>query len=230
MAAEIANVGFTMHGAREALDAGAAHIEEQIIAIEQAVGTNPGLTFDLAKTLLESTCKTILAERKADYNGAWDLPKLLRETTRLMRLVPAELAATADVSESLRKTTGGLQTVIQGICELRNSHGFASHGKDPNFRQLDVAQALLIARASDAIVSFLLRMHSDEGAAAHHRGLTEEERSRRDAFDEYVDEANGLVRIFDLEYRASEVLLQVDPRAYEDHLAVFEPNDEDAHV
>ncbi len=216
---------FVMHGAREALAAGAVHIEQQVVAIEQAVFNNPGLAFDLAKTLLESTCKAILAERKAACDNGWDLPKLLKETLGNLRLVPASLADAKDVSDSLRKTAGGLQTVIQGICELRNSHGFASHGKDPTFQQLDVVQALLVARASDAIVSFLFRMHRDGEGEKRAPGLSFTD---FEAFNDYVDEANGPVRIFDLEYRASEVLFHVDPRAYQDYLAAFEPENTEA--
>lgn len=222
MAAPSHTSPFVMHGAREALATGLAHIEQQVTAIEQAVSTNPGLAFDLAKTLLESTCKGILAERKAACDDAWDLPKLLKEPLGNLRLVPAGLPAAKEVTDSLRKTAGGLQTVIQGICEIRNSHGFASHGKDPAFQQLDAAQALLVARAADAIVAFLFRMHRDAGGAKPAPGLVF---SGFAAFNDYVDEANGPVRIFDLEYRASEVLFQVDPRAYEDYLAGFEPED-----
>jgi hypothetical protein len=40
------------------------HIEEQVAAIELAVVEKPGLAFDLAKTLIESVCRTILAERR----------------------------------------------------------------------------------------------------------------------------------------------------------------------
>ena len=40
---------FLMHGARDAMAGGLAHIEEQVKGIEQAVVENPGLAFDLAK-------------------------------------------------------------------------------------------------------------------------------------------------------------------------------------
>jgi len=225
MTAATASPPFLMHGAREAIEAGATHIEQQVVAIEQAVSTNPGLAFDLAKTLLESTCRGILAERKAAWDDAWDLPKLLKETLGHLRLVPAGLAVSKEASDSLRKTVGGLQTVIQGICEIRNSHGFASHGKDPEFQQLGGVQALLVARASDAIVSFLFRMHRDpeDVKPAPLPSYTD-----FPAFNDYVDEANGPVRIFDLEYRASEVLFHVDPRAYQDYLGGFEPEETEA--
>lgn len=218
---------FVMHGAREAMAAGAVHIEQQVVAIEQAVFDNPGLAFDLAKTLLESTCKGILAERKAACDDGWDVPKVLKQTLGNLRLVPVSLAAEKDVSDSLRKTVGGLQTVIQGICEIRNSHGFASHGKDPGFQQLDAVQALLVARATDAIVSFLFRMHRDSDGAQTAHALRYDDQA---AFNEYVDDVNGPVRIFDLEYRASEVLFHVDPRAYQDHLATFEPEQEEVET
>lgn len=223
--ASTASSAFVMHGAREAIEAGLVHIEQQVAAIEQAVSSNPGLAFDLARTLLESTCKGILSERKAQCEDGWDLPKLLKETLGHLRLVPAGLADSKEVSDSLRKTAGGLQTVIQGICEIRNSHGFASHGKAPEFQQLDTVQALLVARASDAIVSFLFRMHRDgeDEKSAPVPSFTD-----FPEFNDYVDEANGPVQIFDMEYRASEVLFHVDPRAYQDYLAGFEPQNTEA--
>ena len=38
--------------------------EQQVESIEQAVAENPGLSFDLAKTLVESVCRAVLDERK----------------------------------------------------------------------------------------------------------------------------------------------------------------------
>lgn len=54
--AEVLPAPFAMHGARDAIAAGLEHIEEQVTGIEQAVVDNPGLAFDLAKTLVESVC------------------------------------------------------------------------------------------------------------------------------------------------------------------------------
>lgn len=58
---------FLMHGARDAMAAGLAHIEAQVRGIEQAVVENPGLAFDLAKTLVESTCRAVLVERSIPH-------------------------------------------------------------------------------------------------------------------------------------------------------------------
>jgi hypothetical protein len=67
-----------MHGAREAFAAGLAHIEEQVRSIEQAVVENPALAFDLARTLVETVCRTILGERKVAYSEDDDLPRLFK--------------------------------------------------------------------------------------------------------------------------------------------------------
>ena len=49
----------------------------------------------------------------------------------------------------------------QGLCELRNNYGMASHGRDAFSARLDIRQATLAAHAADTIVSFLYRIHRD---------------------------------------------------------------------
>ncbi len=222
--AQVAEAGtspFVMHGARAALAAGCVHIEQQINAIESAVVSNAGLAFDLAKTLLESICKAVLSERKIAHDDGWDLPRLLKETTRQVQLVPAGVQGGGPASASLRKMVGGLQTAIQGICELRNSHGFASHGKDPSFQQLESVQALLVARAADAIVHFLFHAHWGDGAVTPPREPAYQDHP---AFNEHVDGIHDLIRIFDVEFRPSQVLFEMEPESYRIYLAEFEPD------
>lgn len=209
-----------MHGARALVDVRSVHIEQQIAAIESAVASNPGLAFDLAKTLLESACRTVLSERRCTYDDGWELPKLLKETLGQLQLVPASLQADRAVSGSLRKMAGGLQTAIQGICELRNSHGFASHGKDASFQQLDSVQALLVARAADAIVNFLFQVHRGYSLPGPTLGLAYDDHP---TFNDYVDEAHGLIRVFEAQFKPSEVLFQIEPETYRVYLAEFEP-------
>lgn len=210
---------FTMHGVREVLQSSALHLEEQTKALEEAVDKNPGLAFDLARALLESVCKAVLEERSAEVDTNWNLPRLLKETMAQLRLVPDGLEEEEQVSASLKKAVGGLQTVVHGISELRNSHGFASHGKGPSFRQLDVVHASLVARSTDAIVNFLFRAHRECEADVVERKLSYGDNPE---FDEYIDETNPVVTIFEMEYRPSEVLFQVDIQAYRNSLADWE--------
>jgi hypothetical protein len=218
---------FVMHGAREVLESGAVHIEQQVLAIEEAVDKNPGLAFDLSKTIIESACKTILADRGHLCEDGWDLPRLLKETTGKLRLVPDAFETRGDVTGSIKKTLGGLQTIVQGICELRNRQGFASHGRDAFAVQLESVQAALVARAADAVVNFLFRAHNDYPALPGNASL---QFSDNRAFNEYVDEANPPVQIFDLSYRPSDVLFNVDLSAYRDQLANYLPDDTEANT
>lgn len=217
---------FVMLGAREALTFGAVHLERQIVALEGAAAENPGFAFDLARTLLESACKTVLSERGFAYDGGWDLPKLLKETLANLELVPSELSSESGVSDSLRKMAGGLQTTIQGICELRNTHGFASHGKDASFRQLESVQALLVARATDAIVSFMFRVHH------RYRSGRIQPRTYDDypEFNQYVDEICEPIQIFEEEFLASRILFELAPEPYRVYLADFQQSPEEETV
>ena len=86
---------FVMRGARAALAEGLEHVEEQVAALEQAVAENPAFAFDLAKTLVESTCRTILKERKQTYSANDDLPRLFTSVTTLLPLAPSSAQAKA---------------------------------------------------------------------------------------------------------------------------------------
>jgi hypothetical protein len=215
---------FVMIGAREALLTGAAHLERQIIALESAVSSNPGFAFDMAKTLLESACKAVLTERACNYETGWDLPKLLKETLSQIQLVPSDFVAEAEVTESLRKTAGGLQTTIQGICELRNTQGFASHGKDPAFQELESVQALLVARAADAIVSFMFRAHQ---GYQRHQAPARLSYADHSEFNDFVDDSNAPVQVFSEEFAPSRVLFEMAPEPYRVYLTEFLQGDQD---
>ena len=129
---ENSNSSFTCHGAREILEisAGAVHIEKTIIALERAVEENPGLPFDLTKSLVESICKTILKDREDPrYDDSLELPKLVKYTAKKLKLIPENYSNTK-VEQSFIQIINGMVTMIHGLCEIRNLEGTASHGKD----------------------------------------------------------------------------------------------------
>jgi Abortive infection C-terminus len=211
---------FAMHGARAAIEGGLSHIEEQIRSIEQAVVEKPGLAFDLAKTVVESACKAILSERMISFEPDDALPRLFKIVTLNLPLLPVALSRDAEARRSLVQTLSGLHTSLQGVCELRNAFGFASHGSERPRPAMESIQALLAAQAADAIIGFLYRIYRQERTAVPVSQLVFDD---NEAFNSYVDEANAAVRIFDLEYRPSEVLFNCDEQAYRDLLSGFEP-------
>ena len=220
--AEDAPTPFVMHGAREAMASGLAHIAQQVESIERAVVENPGLAFDLAKTLVESACRSILGERSVSYGEADDLPKLFRAATQILSFLPPNASGAAEARESLKRTLNGLNTAIQGICELRNQCGFASHGSGNPRPPMEAVQALLAAEAADAIVGFLHRVHRQDRIPTA-RALAYGDHPE---FNDHVDDAHGMIRVFDSEFRPSEILFTLEPESYRVYLAEFESEGE----
>lgn len=225
--AEAPVTAFVMHGAREAMAGGLAHIEEQVTAIERAIAENPGLAFDLAKTLIESVCRTVLYERSISHSETDDLPKLFRAVTTSLPFMPVGASGAAKVRQSLAQTINGLHTAVQGICELRNQCGFASHGSGAPRPVMEAVQALLAAQAADTIVGFLHRVHrQDRTPPPSPRALYED----NSGFNDYVDEEHGTIRIFEAEFQSSEVLYAMEPETYRVYLAEFETDAENAET
>lgn len=195
-------------------------IDQQVRALEDAIERVPDFAFDLAKTLVESVCKTILEDigRPADPN--WDAPKIMRETITYLSMLPRGHPNAAKARESITKTLNGLHTTVQGLCELRNDYGLASHGRDGFSARLDLRQATLAAQAADTIVSFLYRIHRDAlmqtpGARVYYEDHAD--------FNEAFDRDNETIRLGNLELLPSRVLFHADREAYKaalnDHLA-----------
>lgn len=204
---------FQMVGIRAALPDGpsAEAIKQQINAIESTLESVPDFAFDLSKTLVESVCKTVLADIGQPADPKWNAPRLLKETTNLLALLPRNHPAPARSRESVIRTIGGLLQTIQGLCELRNSYGMASHGRDSFSPRLGLRQATLAAQAADTIVSFLYRIHRDALIQSPGARVYYEDHG---SFNEAFDNDNGTIRVSDLGLRPSEVLFKGDPEAY----------------
>jgi hypothetical protein len=101
---------------------------------------------------------------------------------------------------------------------MRNTHGFASHGKDALSPQLDHVHAMLVARSADAIVNFLFHAHRQYSNLAPRHRLTFDDHAD---FNDHVDDENEAVQIFEVQYRPSEVLFAVDQEAYRNYLADY---------
>jgi hypothetical protein len=227
-----ARARFQMVGARAAILEGpiAEAIEQQLHAIENALASVPDFAFDLSKTLVESVCKTVLADIGQPADPNWEALKLLKETTNRLALLPRNHPDPAKARDSVEKTIRGLLQTIQGLCELRNRYGMASHGRDGFAARLDLRQATLAAQAADTIVSFLYRIHRDAlmqtpGARVYYEDHAD--------FNEAFDRDNETIRLGDLQLLPSRVLFHADREAYKaalnDYIAERDaPNNGDA--
>jgi hypothetical protein len=207
-----------MHGARGAIASGLDHIAAQVEALESAVNENPALAFDLARTVIESTCRTILTERGIAFAATDELPKLFKATSNSLPFLPASENGNIDARKSLAQTLSGLSTAMQGVCELRNACGFASHGSHGPRPRLESVQALLAAEAADTIVGFFHRVHQQDRSAPSPNNLTLENDAE---FDEFIDDQFSVVSIFQEDFLASRVLFELAPEPYRLHLSEY---------
>jgi hypothetical protein len=218
--AESAISRFQMVGARSAILDGpiVELIQNQIDAIENALENVPDFAFDLSKTLVESVCKTVLEDIGQPANPKWEAQELLKETTNRLSLLPRNHPNPAKTRGSVQKTVRGMLQTIQGLCELRNDYGMASHGRDVFSARLDLRQATLAAQAADTIVAFLYRIHRD--ALRQTPGVRVRYEDQPD-FNEAFDSDNELIRLGELELLPSQVLYQVDQEGYKAALIDF---------
>jgi hypothetical protein len=209
---------FSMLGARAAIEIGLIHIEAQVAALETAVAENPALAFDLARAIVESTCRSILADRSVPFSPEDELPKLLNAVTNILPFLPSGASSATEARKSLSQTINGLKTAVQGVSALRNVCGFASHGSDGPKPVLETAQAILAAGAADAIVGFLYRVHRQDGIRDQAPLLSYDTNS---GFNGYIDDLHAPVRIFDEDFFASRILFELAPQPYRLYLAEY---------
>lgn len=176
------------------------------------------MAFDLARTLVESTLRTILRERSIPYGVNDDVSVLFRQLSNILPLLPPESSQASDTRASIRKTLGGLTTAVQGICELRNQLGLASHGSDSSRPAMDSIQASLAANAADAVIGFLYQIHKQERP----EGIPHSLYLDNPEFNEYVDYIHADINVFEATFEPSRVLYNLEPETYRSHLAEFD--------
>ncbi|MCD6344319.1 MAG: abortive infection family protein, partial [Anaerolineae bacterium] len=176
--------------------------------------------FDLSKALVESTIKTILTDRGVVY-GTWDFPKLFKEVLKVLELCPDDYEDHRKATEGLKRILRGLQQVVQGMSELRNIGGFASHGPDGYYRSLDLVHAQLSARAADAIVHFLYSIHRQYPLDLDNARLHYEDYNH---FNDYLDDVEGDIEIAGMMYKASWLLFvsDLEHQAYRETLIGYQ--------
>ena len=136
----------------------ADYVSQQINLMESSIENSPYISIGLAKELIETSCKSIFDERNKIYDKNWDLPKLMKETTKLLKLTPNDITNEAKAASSIKQILGSLSSVVQGIGEVRNEYG-SGHGKDGNFKGLQPRHAKLAVGAASTLAIYLLETH-----------------------------------------------------------------------
>lgn len=139
-----------------ALDA--KHLAEQIRRLEASVETDPSLAIGTAKELIETCCKTILAERGVTISGTPDVPTLTKATLKELKLVPEGVPDSTRGADVIKRLLSNLGTIGNGLAELRGLYG-TGHGKHGNTSGLGARHAKLAVGAAATLAVFLFETH-----------------------------------------------------------------------
>lgn len=138
----------------------ARHLAEQIRRIEQSINDDPALAIGTAKELIETCCKTILAERGKPVTGTPDIPTLTKETLKELNLVPEGIHEQSRGSDVIKRLLSNLGTIGNGLAELRGLYG-TGHGKDGKSSGLSARHAKLAVGAASTLATFLFDTHEE---------------------------------------------------------------------
>lgn len=201
-------------------------IREQVEALEEAMPDRPGVVVSFCRTIIETTCKTILTDRGVAVDSAWKAPKLVSEALRYVNLAPRDDGGVdAKLRSGAESLVRGLNQIVQGIVEIRNAHGSAAHGTDAYSPLLDSRYAEIVARATDSVVGLLFKTHLN---SAQRDPLARFRYGAHSDFDELIDNEFGPFRVLEVQLVASEALFRTDFLAYRAALIQFRQEQESA--
>ncbi len=136
----------------------ANHHAEQIQRMKDSVETDPSLAIGTAKELIETCCKTILAERGMELSGTPDIPSLTKATLKALNLVPEGVPHSAKGADIIKRLLSNLSTVGHGLAELRGLYG-TGHGQHGATAGLSSRHAKLAVGAASTLAVFLFETH-----------------------------------------------------------------------
>lgn len=194
-------------------------IREQVEALEDAMPDRPGVVVSFCRTIIETTCRTILTDRGIAADAAWEAPKLITETLRYVNLGPRDDGGVdAKLRSGAESLVRGLHQIVSGIFEIRNAHGSAAHGADAYLPLLDSRYAEILARGTDAVVGLLFKIHL---SSAQRDPLARFRYGDHSDFDELIDSDYGPFKVLEVQLVASEALFRTDFLAYRAALVQF---------
>ena len=103
-----------------------------------------------SRSLVETTCKTLLDGLNVEYNEKADLPDISKRLTEALDLHPA-----SNTNQALRQICQGAMSMINGIAHVRNAHSDA-HGQGVNATDLPFRHAELSAYMACSLTRYLV--------------------------------------------------------------------------
>jgi hypothetical protein len=125
-------------------------MQEQINRMTASIDSDPALAIGSAKELIETCCKTILAERRKPAKGSEDVLELVKAARAELKLLPDNVPNAAKGAETIKRLLSNLATVAQGLAELRGLYG-TGHGRDGKAKGVKPRHARLAVFAASPL-------------------------------------------------------------------------------
>jgi Abortive infection C-terminus len=211
---------FLLQGCRELLRAhpDILPIGSAIAIIERSIPADPGLAFTHCRGLLETVCKTILADRGVATAADANSNQIMSATLKVLRLTPDEFDKDERVEAGVVDLVRGINQMVNGVVALRNSQGLGPHGRDALETVLDAEYAVITAQAIDSTACLLYRMHRKQ---AERDPLKRLRFGDYPEFDSFLDEEYQNIEIEETPIQASKALCLVEPEVYRQSLTAF---------
>ncbi|MCW5797326.1 MAG: abortive infection family protein [Nitrospira sp.] len=126
--------------------------EQWLVATSRLTGSASSAV-TAARTLLESTCKTVLDECGISADGSGDLTRLFNQTRDALGLKTSQAAL-----KSVNEILSGLISVTNGLAAMSNTAG-DRHGQIAGARLEDVTVASLCVHSAGLTALFLAQVH-----------------------------------------------------------------------
>lgn len=147
--------GRAVSRARTVADAlSAGWMAKAIERLERSIDTDPELAIGTAKDLVESCCKTILAERGVAFSKGVDINELTKLMVKELQLVPEGISDQAKGADNIRLILRNLTQLTNNLAQLRGLYG-SGHGRDGKHRGLQPRHARLAVASAVAFIDFV---------------------------------------------------------------------------
>lgn len=130
-------------------------LRQQWMTAASRVPSSAAGAITAARTLLESTCKTVLTELGEVPDTSGDLGKLYKQVRLKLGIDPKHGA-----SQSVHQIVRGLNQAVDGLAALSNCAG-DRHGLAGGNKITELSFASLAVHAAGSVCVFLIRVHKD---------------------------------------------------------------------
>jgi hypothetical protein len=176
----------------------------------------------------------IEAHVSTDFSHAIENAKALLETIgkEICNAKSVEVGATASINNLVTQISTALATIGQQMGNLRNDIGSTGHGRSldelaERNNKVDELTKEFLVDSTVIVACFLIRTFENENPRAVTEPVeTELLYTENESFNDFWDDLFGEFEMGDYSFPASEILFNVDYKAYVSELQAFSEGDE----